>query len=208
MAEQKERTPLYTFARGVFGVLFRTLMPIRYHGTDKLNRQDAPYILISNHQAAIDPFVLALPVRRYEIRFIGKRELTGNKLVEWAVNQLHMIPVTRGATDMGAMRACMSALREGHVLGIFPEGTRKLPEMMQTVESGTGMIALRANVPIVPVYIQSKVRPFHVTHVYVGDPMDIADIRAQGMSNDSIQQVCDRIRQTFYTMRDDVNCAK
>ena len=208
MAEQKERTPLYTFARGVFGVLFRTLMPIRYHGTDKLNRQDAPYILISNHQAAIDPFVLALPVRRYEIRFIGKREIIGHKLVQWAVTQLHMIPVSRGATDMGAMRACMSALREGHVLGIFPEGTRKLPEMMQTVESGTGMIALRANVPILPVYIQSKVRPFHVTHVYVGDPMDIADIRAQGMSNDSIQQVCDRIRQTFYTMRDDVNCAK
>ncbi len=208
MAEQKERTPLYTFARGVFGVLFRTLMPIRYHGTDKLNRQDAPYILISNHQAAIDPFVLALPVRRYEIRFIGKREIIGHKLVQWAVTQLHMIPVSRGATDMGAMRACMSALKEGHVLGIFPEGTRKLPEMMQTVESGTGMIALRAGVPILPVYIQSKVRPFHVTHVYAGDPMDIADIRAQGMSNDSIQQVCDRIRQTFYTMRDDVNCAK
>ena len=208
MAEQKERTPLYTFARGVFGVLFRTLMPIRYHGTDKLNRQDAPYILISNHQAAIDPFVLALPVRRYEIRFIGKREIVGHKLVQWAVTQLHMIPVSRGATDMGAMRACMSALKEGHVLGIFPEGTRKLPEMMQTVESGTGMIALRAGVPILPVYIQSKVRPFHVTHVYVGDPIDIADIRAQGMSNDSIQQVCDRIRQTFYTMRDDVNCAK
>ena len=135
MAEQKERTPLYTFARGVFGVLFRTLMPIRYHGTDKLNRQDAPYILISNHQAAIDPFVLALPVRRYEIRFIGKREIVGHKLVQWAVTQLHMIPVSRGATDMGAMRACMSALKEGHVLGIFPEGTRKLPEMMQTVEA-------------------------------------------------------------------------
>lgn len=208
MAEQKERTPLYTFARGVFGVLFRTLMPIRYHGTDKLNRQDAPYILISNHQAAIDPFVLAWRVKRYEIRFIGKREIIGHKLVQWAVTQLHMIPVSRGATDMGAMRACMSALKEGHVLGIFPEGTRKLPEMMQTVESGTGMIALRAGVPILPVYIQSKVRPFHVTHVYVGDPMDIADIRAQGMSNDSIQQVCDRIRQTFYTMRDDANCAK
>lgn len=208
MAEQTERTPFYIFARGVFGLLFRTLMPIRFHGADKLNRQDAPYILISNHQAAIDPFVLAWPVKRYEIRFIGKREIVGNKLVQWAVTKLHMIPVTRGATDMGAMRACMSALKEGHVLGIFPEGTRKLPEMMQTVESGTGMIALRAGVPIVPVYIDSKVRPFHVTHAYVGDPLEIADIKAQGMSNDSIQQVCQRIRETFYALRDHVNCAK
>lgn len=208
MAEQKERTPLYVFARGVFGLLFHTLMPLRYHGADKLDRQDAPYILISNHQAAIDPFVLAWRVKRYEIRFIGKREIVGNKLVQWAVTQLHMIPVTRGATDMGAMRACMSALKEGHVLGIFPEGTRHQPEMMHTVESGTGMIALRANVPIVPVYIHGKVRPFRVTHVYVGDPMQIDDIKAQGMSSDSIQQVCQRIRETFYALRDHVNCAK
>lgn len=208
MAEQRERTPLYVFARGVFGLLFHTLMPIRFHDADKLNRQDAPYILISNHQAAIDPFVLAWRVKRYEIRFIGKREIVGNKLVQWAVTQLHMIPVTRGATDMGAMRACMSALKEGHVLGIFPEGTRHQPEMMHTVESGTGMIALRANVPIVPVYIHGKVRPFRVTHVYVGDPMQIDDIKAQGMSNDSIQQVCQRIRETFYALRDHVNCAK
>ena len=208
MAEKKERTPLYTFARGLFWALFRTVMPIRYHNTERLNGLDAPYIIISNHRAAIDPFVLAVPVRRYEIRFIGKREITGHKLVEWAVKQLHMIPVTRGATDMGAMRACLSTLKEGHVLGIFPEGTRHQPEMMQTVESGTGMIALRANVPILPVYIHGKVRPFHVTHVYVGEPMEIADIKAQGMSNDSIQQLCDRIRETFYGMRDHANCAK
>ena len=208
MSEQIERTPLYTFARGLFGLLFRTLMPIRFHGTEKLDALKAPYILISNHKAAIDPFVLAVPVRRYEIRFIGKREITGNKIVEWAVRQLHMIPVSRGATDMGAMRLCMQALREGHVLGIFPEGTRHQPEMMQTVESGTGMIALRANVPVLPVYIHGKVRLFHVTHVYVGEPMEIADIKAQGMSNDSIQQLCGRIRDTFYALRDRASCAK
>lgn len=208
MAEKTERTPLYTFARGVFGLLFHTLMPLRYHGREKLDRQDAPYILISNHRSAIDPFVLAVPVRRYEIRFIGKREITGHKIVEWAVKQLHMIPVTRGATDMGAMRACMQALKDGRVLGIFPEGTRHQPEMMQTVESGTAMIALRAGVPVVPVYIHGKVGFLRRTHVYVGEPLEMADIKAQGMSNDTIQQLCNRIRQTFYAMREQANCAK
>ncbi|MBQ9198332.1 MAG: 1-acyl-sn-glycerol-3-phosphate acyltransferase [Clostridia bacterium] len=203
MSEQKvERTPVYTVCRGLFGVLFHTVCPIRYYNAQALTRAEAPYIIISNHKAAIDPFVLAIPVKKYEIRFIGKRELTGNKLVEWAVTKLHMIPVSRHATDMTAMRSCMQTLREGHVLGIFPEGTRHLPELMQTVESGAAMIALRANVPIIPVYLSGRVRPFHRVRVRVGEPMQIADIKEQGVNSDTIRQLCDRIRDTFYAMRD------
>ena len=113
-----------------------------------------------------------------------------------------MIPVSRHATDMSAMRACMQTLKDGHVLGIFPEGTRHLPELMQTVESGAAMIALRANVPIIPVYLSGAVRPFRRIRVRIGQPMDIADIKAQGMSSDTIQQLCERIRETFYALRD------
>ena len=154
--EQRERTPLYTFCRRLFGLIFGTICPIKYYNTQILDQAEAPYILVSNHKAAIDPFVLAKAVKKYEIRFVGKREITSHKIVEWAVKSLHMIPVSRHATDMGAMRACMQTLREGHVLGIFPEGTRHLPDLMQTVESGAAMIALRAGVPIIPVYQQPR----------------------------------------------------
>jgi len=203
-----EHTPLYTLCRGLFGLLFHTITPVRFYGTEVLERINAPYILISNHKSAVDPFALAVPTKRYEIRFIGKRELTGNKLVEWAVKQLHMIPVSRHATDMGAMRACMQVLREGQVLGIFPEGTRHLPELMQTVESGAAMIALRAGVPIIPAYIDGRIAPFRKTRVYFGQPMEIADLKAQGMSSDTIHLLCDRIRDTFYAMRDAANQGK
>ena len=203
MSEQKlERTPLYTICRGLFGLLFHTLCPVRYYNTQVLDQADAPYIIISNHNSAVDPFVLALPTKRYEIRFIGKRELTNNKLVEWAVKQLHMIPVSRHATDMSAMRSCMQVLRDGKVLGIFPEGTRHLPELMQNVESGAAMIALRANVPIIPVYLSGRVLPFHRVRVRVGTPMQIDDIKEQGVNSDTIKLLCERIRETFYAMRD------
>ena len=203
MSEQKkERTPLYTLLRGIFTVIFSIICPIRYYNAQVLNQAEAPFIIISNHKSAVDPFVLAYPTKRYEIRFIGKREITKNKLVEWAVKSLHMIPVSRHATDMSAMRACMQTLKDGHVLGIFPEGTRHLPELMQTVESGAAMIALRANVPIIPVYLSGAVRPFRRIRVRIGQPMDIADIKAQGMSSDTIQQLCERIRETFYALRD------
>lgn len=205
--EQRERTPLYTFCRRLFGLIFDTICPIKYYNTQILDQAEAPYILVSNHKAAIDPFVLAKAVKKYEIRFVGKREITKHKIVEWAVKSLHMIPVSRHATDMGAMRACMQTLREGHVLGIFPEGTRHLPDLMQTVESGAAMIALRAGVPIIPVYISSRVRLFHRVRVRVGAPMDIQDIKAQGVNSDTIKLLCDRIRETFYGLRDADNQA-
>ena len=200
-----EHTPVYTLCRGIFGLLFHTLCPVRYYGLENINDAQAPYILISNHRAFVDPFALAVPTKRYEIRFIGKRELTKNKLLEWAVRHLHMIPVSRHATDMAAMRACMQVLKEGNVLGIFPEGTRHLPELMQTVESGAALIALRADVPLIPAYIDGRIRPFHKTRVYFGAPMQIDDLKAQGTNSDTVKQLCERIRQTFYAMRDAAN---
>ena len=205
MAEKTERTFIYTLARVLAAVLFHTICPVRYHDARILKDMQAPSIVIGNHLSAMDPFIVAYAVKKYEIRFIGKRELTGSKLLERVLNGLHMIPVTRGGTDMSAMRACMQVLKDGHVLGIFPEGTRHQPEMMHTVESGAAMIALRANVPVLPVYIHSKFRPFHVTHVYVGQLMETDDIKAQGLSSDTIQQLCERIRQVFYGMREKAN---
>ena len=88
------------------------------------------------------------------------------------------------------------------MLGIFPEGTRHLPDLMSEVETGTAVLALRANVPLLPVYISRKLSFLRLTHVYIGQPMDISDLAAQGMDAAVVEQLCDRIRQTFYTMRD------
>ena len=200
--QKRERTPLYTFCRVVFAFLFHTVCPIKYYNRQVLDRAEAPYLLISNHKTAVDPFVLAYVTKKYEIRFVGKRELAGSKLAQWFLSQLHMIPISRHATDMAAMRSCMQVLREGKVLGIFPEGTRHQPELMQTVESGTAMIALRAGVPIIPVYLNGPVRLFHRVHAWVGKPIPIDDIKAQGISTDTIQQLCQRIQETYYAMRD------
>ena len=99
------------------------------------------------------------------------------------------------------MRACMQVLRDGQVLGIFPEGTRHLPSLMQTVESGAALIALRANVPLLPVYIDSRVRCFHRTQAWVGEPIDFSDLRAQGVNTDTVNLLCDRIRDTYLSMQ-------
>ena len=207
-APKRERTAIYTLARIIFGFLCHTIFPLRFHNAQIVEEMQPPYIIMANHRSFADPMALAIKVKRYEIRFIGKRELAHGRLKSWLFSGLHMILVSRHATDMAAMRQCMQTLKEGHILGIFPEGTRHQPEMMQEVESGTAIIALRARVPLLPVYIDGKIRPFHITHIYYGKPMELDDLYAQGVNNDTAHQLCQRIHDVFYAMRDEVHASK
>lgn len=207
-APKRERTAIYTLARIIFGFLFHTIFPLRFHNAQIADEMQPPYIIMANHRSFADPMALAIKVKKYEIRFIGKRELAKGKLKSWLFSGLHMIMVSRHATDMAAMRQCMQTLKDGHILGIFPEGTRHQPEMMQEVESGTAIIALRARVPLLPVYIDGKIRPFHITHIYYGKPMELDDLYAQGVNNDAAHQLCQRIHDVFYAMRDEVHASK
>ena len=207
-APKRERTAIYTLARIIFGFLFHTIFPLRFHNAQIVEEMQPPDIIMANHRSFADPMALAIKVKRYEIRFIGKRELAHGRLKSWLFSGLHMILVSRHATDMAAMRQCMQTLKEGHILGIFPEGTRHQPEMMQEVESGTAIIALRARVPLLPVYIDGKIRPFHITHIYYGKPMELDDLYAQGVNNDTAHQLCQRIHDVFYAMRDEVHASK
>ena len=204
-APKRERTAIYTLARIIFGFLFHTIFPLRFHNAQIVEEMQPPYIIMANHRSFADPMALAIKVKRYEIRFIGKRELAHGRLKSWLFSGLHMILVSRHATDMAAMRQCMQTLKEGHILGIFPEGTRHQPEMMQ---HGTAIIALRARVPLLPVYIDGKIRPFHITHIYYGKPMELDDLYAQGVNNDTAHQLCQRIHDVFYAMRDEVHASK
>lgn len=207
-APKRERTAIYTLARIIFGFLFHTIFPLRFHNAQIVEEMQPPYIIMANHRSFADPMALAIKVKKYEIRFIGKRELAHGRLKSWLFSGLHMILVSRHATDMAAMRLCMQTLKEGHILGIFPEGTRHQPEMMQEVESGTAIIALRARVPLLPVYIDGKIRPFHITHIYYGKPMELDDLYAQGVNNDTAHQLSQRIHDVFYAMRDEVHASK
>ena len=124
--QAKKREPLTLFYRVAMWVstfLFHVLYPVRYHDIE--NAQiDAPYILVGNHSHFLDPLLVGWKINRYQIRYLGKKELIKHPLMKGLYRNMLMIPVDRHNMDMGALRACLKTLKEGHVLGIFPEGTR------------------------------------------------------------------------------------
>lgn len=190
----EERTPLYVFARHLFGALFHTLFPVEYHHLERV-QLDAPYILLGNHSHMMDPMLIGYPVYRYHIRFMSKIELMKNPILKWACEKLLVIPVDRHNMDMNAIRQSLKTLKEGHVLGIFPEGTRYKDGIMQDMETGVALLALRSKCRMLPAYIASKPRLLKKTHVYFGDPFSISDIK--GVNKEACDEVMARIGAAY-----------
>ncbi len=194
-----KKSLLYTIGRPFGTFLLSTFLPVKYHHQERL-ALDPPYILISNHTSMMDPVVLGVGVKKHQIRFVGKKELCSNRLLAALFRSLRMIPVDRHNSDMAAMRACMSVTREGGILGIFPEGTRHHQGLMEEMEAGIGLIALRSKAPLVPVYIAGKLGLFRRLHVYVGEPIPMDDIRAQGVNSETCGMLMKRITETYVTL--------
>ena len=77
-----------------------------------------------------------------------------NGLLGFFLTHLGAFPVKRGESDFGAMREALRRLKEGSVLLIFVEGTRRIGNEPSKAQAGVGFLAMKSKVPIVPVYVQ------------------------------------------------------
>ena len=203
ISPKERRTFFYTGARWIAQILFHTIGPVEYLHPERIH-VEAPFILVSNHWSNMDPFLAGYLIRDQEVTFLGKKELTKNALLRALFRHMHMIPIDRHNTDMEAMRACTRALKEGEILGIFPEGTRHHKGVMEQPENGIALIALRAKVPVLPIYIHSKYRLFRKNRVCIGQALKTDDLIAQGVNRESCETLMKRIKEAYQEMIQEV----
>ncbi len=196
---QRKKSWMYAFLRGLGSAAFKTILPVKYHGAELVNGEE-PFIIIGNHQCWIDPVVMAVATKKRQMSILGKAELgAGGKLTK-ILQRMHVVLVNRHSTDMEAMRACMKVVRDGSILAIFPEGTRHHKGLMEELESGVAMIALRAGVPLIPMLIPTKMKFFRRNDCYIGQPIEMADLREKGISKDTCQELLGRITAVYAEM--------
>lgn len=189
------RSWFYQLVLGLFTVITKLLFFVRVEGRENL--PEGACIIMGNHRAWIDPIMLAMAARDREIRFMGKKELWGNKVFAWIASQVRGIPVDRGNADMASIRMSMTVLKAGHTMGIFPEGTRSKGDAMLPLQGGAAMIALRSKSPVVPIYIDGNYRLFRRMTVRVGKPVEMDDLLAQRVTRESCEELTARITASF-----------
>lgn len=189
------RSWFYQLVLGLFTVITKLLFFVRIEGRE--NMPEGACIIMGNHRAWIDPMLLAMSARDREIRFMGKKELWGNKVFAWIASQVRGIPVDRGNADMASIRMSMTVLKAGHTMGIFPEGTRSKGDAMLPLQGGAAMIALRSKSPVVPVYIDGDYSLFKRVTVRVGKPVEMEDLLALRVNRETCEELTARITASF-----------
>lgn len=112
---------------------------------------DPPFVVAGNHHSFLDPFLVGGVLAR-KLRFLALDELFGNySLVDRVLDVYDVIPVKRGAVPLGPIRTALGHLSDGGVVGLFPEGTRHWDFDPGRVRPGAAWLAIRAQVPLVPV---------------------------------------------------------
>jgi len=170
--------------------------------------KDGPAILVSNHLSFSDSFFLPLVTER-RITFLAKQEYFTGKGIKGLLSKMFFTGVGQVPIDRSSGRAAEAAittgvriLREGHMLGIYPEGTRTADGRLYRGKTGVARMALEAQAPVIPVAMigtyeiqpPGRIRPsIRRVGVRFGEPLDFS--RYDGMESDRfvLRSVTDEI---------------
>jgi 1-acyl-sn-glycerol-3-phosphate acyltransferase len=172
--------PYNVIAAGTWPLLYGLF---RLRSTGKEHVPEGGCVLACNHLSSFDPWPLGMPLwPRTFLRFMAKSELYWFPLGA-LIGAAGAFPVHRGQRDTVAMETAVKLAREGNVVAMFPEGTRRVKGLMKRHEarprSGAARIALEAGVPLVPAAVKGTdgLRRLAKLRVAYGAPVDIDDLR-------------------------------
>jgi 1-acyl-sn-glycerol-3-phosphate acyltransferase len=137
--------------------LLRLYARVRVVGRENVP-MTGPLLIVSNHLNDADPGIISSRIRR-RIRFMAKAELFRIPILGTFLHVYGAIPVRRHAADLRAVRMANDSLEKGLALCIYPEGTREGPsEQLREAWPGAGLLALRNDVPILPIALTGSGR--------------------------------------------------
>lgn len=146
----------FRITRALLLMVARLFLRMRVEGVDRVPR-DGGVLVLSNHLHNADPLLIAIACPR-PVHFMAKRELMTIPIMGRIIRFGGTFAVDRGRADRMAIRRAEATVRQGIALGMFPEGTRSPSRQIERALPGAGLIALRSDVPIVPVAITGSER--------------------------------------------------
>jgi 1-acyl-sn-glycerol-3-phosphate acyltransferase len=145
---------------------------------------DQGAVIVCNHRCPVDPSFLVLTVPRV-IHWMVAREYFEFPAFRGLLSKCGAIPIHRGGADMAAMKEAIRIVKQGGLVGLFPEGRiNDTKQFLLPGHSGAAMIALKAQAPVIPCYIDGA--PYDGTtlgcllmpasvRLTIGQPIDLSE---------------------------------
>jgi 1-acyl-sn-glycerol-3-phosphate acyltransferase len=171
---------VYKVAGALSWPLMHALFRIQAVGVENVPEGGA--VLAANHTSNFDPWPLGFPLwPRRQLFFMAKVELF-NPVLGPILEAGGAFPVRRGENDVHAVETAVRLCREGKIVAMFPEGTRRekglRKKFVARPRSGSARIALAAGVPLVPAAIKGTDRLLSLARLRVayGPPIPLDDL--------------------------------
>ncbi len=178
MPDFRHASPFFAWIVRVTRPFFYGPLRLRAAGLGNVPRGGG-FVVAANHVSNLDAWPLALPLYPRQVHFMAKAELYGVPVLRTILERGEAFPVRRGERDSESFKAAVRYAREGGVVAMFPEGTRRAKGLRKKhvprPHAGAARIALSAGVPLVPAAIVgtdrlSRLGPVRVAY---GAPIEV-----------------------------------
>ena len=200
---QKEKKPMKPISGLYKAVKFTLTYPIRFLCRMKVTgaeneptAEKGTYLVIANHRTWADPIYLCCALKHQQPHFMAKKELFRIPLLNLLIRALGAYPVNRGGADVSAIRRTIDMLKQGVCVGMFPQGHRYngVDPRETPVKTGAAMIAQKANVQVLPVFIKVKNNRHRFLckkEIIVGKPISIEEMGYDPEAPGEYQRIAD-----------------
>ncbi len=191
----------YKIVVNVFKVLVFLIFDLKVHNKENLDNTSGGLIVCGNHISMIDPVILAISTKR-KIHYMGKKELFENKFWSFIFRNLGAFPVDRQGVSLSAIKSSLNVLNNGGVLGIYPEGTRiKNGYNQDNAKPGIALIANKAKVKILPVYVEGQYKFRGKLNFYIGKEKDYFENYSGKMDTEKYTEIGKEILKDIYNLK-------
>jgi 1-acyl-sn-glycerol-3-phosphate acyltransferase len=201
----KEKKWLLLILKTIFFPIIRFIWVGKVSGLDNIPLEGSA-IIASNHESYFD-FLCFLAISKRWVYYLTKKEHFENIIWGPFMRYTGQIEVDRESSDKTTVYdEVFQVLREGKLLGLFPEGTRSPNGRLQKAYTGVAKIALLAKAPVIPVgmmgtfEILSKFQylpRFRKCQIRIGKPISLDKYYGQEITDELLQEITDNIMRTI-----------
>ena len=186
----------YDFALSVLRLFCRVFFKYEVIGIENVPLE-GNVIIAANHKSNLDPIFVASSMTTREVAAVAKKELFDHKILGFILKKLNTIPIDRENTGISTVKQILRAIKDGYVLGLFPEGTRVKGKEFGQAKAGLSLFASKGKANVVPISVISTYKLFSRVKIYIGEPIDMSQYFKAKLTNEDHERISEEIMQVI-----------
>ena len=186
----------YDFALSVLRLFCKVFFKYEVIGIENVPLE-GNVIIAANHKSNLDPIFVASSMTTREVAAVAKKELFDHKILGFILKKLNTIPIDRENTGISTVKQILRAIKDGYVLGLFPEGTRVKEKEFGQAKAGLSLFASKGKANVVPISVISTYKLFSRVKIYIGEPIDMSQYFKAKLTNEDHERISEEVMQVI-----------